>query len=160
VVAVRVVHLQNGADPYKVSEFIQRVWFLANCTHSSIVQFYGAVHAEATTVWVVMEYLHAKSVRELIRMQKQFNERQVATICAYSLLGMAYLHSNNVVLKSIKSSNILITETGDIKLADYGLNPWMNEVAMKTAPFDEVLEAAYNAPELNMNAVTSKVCFP
>lgn len=106
-----------------------------------------------------MEYCPAKSVRELIRTQKQFHERHAATVCAMSLLGMAYLHSNNIVLRSIKTANLMVTETGDVKLADYGLNPWLDEVATRIAPQDEVLEAAYNAPEVVQNNITSKVRF-
>jgi serine/threonine protein kinase len=64
-----------------------------------------------------MEYCDAGSVQDVIKIRKrQLTEDQIAAICAQVVHALVYLHSKHVMHRDIKSGNILLTESGTVKL--------------------------------------------
>ena len=69
-----------------------------------------------------MEHCGGGSVRDVLTASgAPLSESQIAFLCGESLKGLVYLHSINKVHRDIKCSNILLTESGGVKLADFGV---------------------------------------
>ncbi|XP_068031854.1 serine/threonine-protein kinase PAK 3-like [Anomalospiza imberbis] len=71
-------------------------------------------------VLVVLEYMDGGSLAAVVRM-KRMAVGHIATVCRECLQIMAFLHANQVILRDIKSDNILLGRDGSVKLANFGL---------------------------------------
>ena len=78
-----------------------------------------------------MEYCHCGSVASYVRKGNRLNEEELREIASCCLLGLNYLHKKNIIHrvsiltridgKDIKPDNLLISESGVIKVGDFGL---------------------------------------
>ena len=71
----------------------------------------------------VMELCDAGSVNDLqLICELEFNEEEVCDLIASTLLGLDFLHRNDVVHRDVKAGNILLTKAGQAKLGDFGVS--------------------------------------
>jgi serine/threonine protein kinase len=71
-----------------------------------------------------MDYCMGGSVKDLItKFNKPLTEDQVAGVLVGALSGLIYLHDRNIIHRDLKAANILLSEDGSAKLADFGTDP-------------------------------------
>lgn len=90
--------------------------------HPNIVEMYGSYLVD-NELWVVMEYLDGGALTDYLSTptgETRMNEQQIATVCKSVLKALAYLHSNGVIHRDIKSDSILLSTDGFVKLSDFG----------------------------------------
>ncbi|XP_045080139.1 serine/threonine-protein kinase TAO1-B-like isoform X2 [Coregonus clupeaformis] len=88
-------------------------------THTHSIEYKGCYLREHTA-WLVMEYCLGSASDVLEVHKKPLQEMEIAAITHGALQGLAYLHSHNMIHRDIKAGNILLTEPGQVKLADFG----------------------------------------
>ena len=74
-----------------------------------------------------MEYMN-ESLKSRIRTLGCLSEPTTRNFTRQILKGLAYLHSKNVIHCDIKAENVLVDSNGVVKLADFGLSIYQNEV--------------------------------
>uniref|UniRef100_A0A2H6N9P1 Protein kinase domain-containing protein n=1 Tax=Micrurus carvalhoi TaxID=3147026 RepID=A0A2H6N9P1_9SAUR len=72
-------------------------------------------------LWICMEYCGGGSLQDIYHVTGPLSELQIAYVCRETLQGLAYLHIKGKMHRDIKGANILLTDHGDIKLADFGV---------------------------------------
>ncbi|CAK9297137.1 unnamed protein product [Gordionus sp. m RMFG-2023] len=88
--------------------------------HPCIVEMYGS-YLVGEELWVVMELMEGGPLTDIVlRRATQRNEEQIATVCRSCLKALAFLHSQGVIHRDIKSDSILLTKDGRVKLSDFG----------------------------------------
>lgn len=80
-------------------------------------------------------------------------EIQIAYMCRETLLGLAYLHGMGKMHRDIKGANILLTEAGDVKLADFGVSAQITATINKRKSF--IGTPYWMAPEVFNNLYCS-----
>lgn len=89
-------------------------------------------HQEHTELWICMEYCGAGSVSDILKLRKEpLNETQIAAILNDILKGLEYLHVRRRIHRDVKSGNILLTDYGDSKLADFGVSGQLTDTIAK-----------------------------
>lgn len=86
--------------------------------HQNVVEMYRSALVEEE-LWVIMEYLQGGALTNIVS-ETRLSEEQMATVCEGVLKALAYLHSQGVIHRDIKSDSILLTLDGRIKLSDFG----------------------------------------
>ncbi|KAH8289220.1 hypothetical protein KR054_001981 [Drosophila jambulina] len=86
--------------------------------HPNIVETYSSFLVN-DELWVVMEYLEGGALTDIVT-HSRMDEEQIATVCKQCLKALAYLHSQGVIHRDIKSDSILLAADGRVKLSDFG----------------------------------------
>ncbi|ODV61398.1 putative serine/threonine protein kinase SPS1, partial [Ascoidea rubescens DSM 1968] len=148
IVAIKVINLEDTED--EISVLIQEISFLSQLRSPYITNYYGTfVHN--VSMWIVMEYCGGGSCADLLKYHKKLNEDVVSFIIRDTLKGLEYLHFEKKIHRDIKSANILLTNHGQVKLADFGVSGQITEHTIKKNTF--VGTPFWMAPEV----ITRKV---
>ncbi|KAK5886095.1 hypothetical protein CesoFtcFv8_017170 [Champsocephalus esox] len=86
--------------------------------HRNVVEMFKSALVEEE-LWVIMEYLQGGALTNIVS-ETRLSEEQIATVCEAVLQALAYLHSQGVIHRDIKSDSILLTLDGRVKLSDFG----------------------------------------
>ncbi|XP_008433166.1 mitogen-activated protein kinase kinase kinase kinase 2 isoform X2 [Poecilia reticulata] len=93
---------------------------MKECKHKNIVAYFGSYHRN-TKLWICMEYCGGGSLQDMYQVTGPLKEKQIAFVCRETLQGLYHLHETGKMHRDIKGANILLTERGDVKLADFGV---------------------------------------
>ncbi|XP_076153716.1 serine/threonine-protein kinase TAO2-like [Alosa pseudoharengus] len=119
VVAIKKMSYGGKQSNEKWQDIIKEVKFLQKLRHPNIIEYRGCYLREHTA-WLVMEYCLGSASDLLEVHKKPLQEVEIAAITHGALLGLAYLHSHNMIHRDVKAGNILLTEPGQVKLGDFG----------------------------------------
>ena len=121
---------KDAAIQTKLLMLANEISVMKKLSHANIVSYYFAERV-GDVMNIFMEYVPGGSLRQVL---DQFGLLGDAVASAYTeqiLIGVAYLHSQQVVHRDIKCANVLLTVDGLCKLADFGSSCYLDNIASK-----------------------------
>lgn len=119
-VAVKVLREQYASDPAFLARFQREARSAASLSHPNIVAVYD-VGTEGTVQYIVMELVAGRTLKEIIQEDAPLGAARVIHFGRQICEALGYAHSKNIVHRDVKPHNILVTEDGRAKIADFGI---------------------------------------
>jgi eukaryotic-like serine/threonine-protein kinase len=146
-VALKLLAEHLADDPTFVSRFRREALAAARLVHPNIVQVFDFGFDESHHQhFIVMEHVPGHSCAELLRDRGHLDVEQAVDIIAQACRGLDYAHRNGVVHRDVKPGNLLVSESGGVKLADFGIARATDQSSI-TQVGSVLGTAAYLAPE-------------
>ena len=145
-VALKVLRRPYADDKDFVERFKREAQHVAALSHPHIVSFYGRGETEDGTHYIAMEYVPGGSLKARISREGSLAPGAAATVTLQVAEALRFAHQHGLVHRDIKPHNVLLTEAGDAKVADFGIARACSAAAVTRTNF--VLGTAqYIAPE-------------
>jgi eukaryotic-like serine/threonine-protein kinase len=119
-VAVKVLSERFSRDRSFVERFRREAQSAANINHPNIVSLYD-YGADNGTYYIVMEFIDGKSIADIIHAEGPLLPERAAEIAADVAQALSRAHNTGLVHRDIKSSNIMLTSSGQTKVTDFGI---------------------------------------
>ena len=130
-VAIKIVRRDASAGEATRRRFLREARLAAAVSHPSIVQIFDIVEDPSGDA-IVMELVEGTTLADLLRR----GPLPWKDVCAYGrdiALGLARAHDRGLVHRDLKCENLMLTETGDIKILDFGIAKRLDPAVEGTA---------------------------
>ena len=119
-VAVKILKPDLAADENYVKRFQLEARAIAALVHSNIVQVYGVGVANGLH-YMAQEYVRGTSLQQLVQTHGPLDLKRSMIVMKQVAAGLSIAGQRGIVHRDIKPDNILISENGEVKIADFGL---------------------------------------
>lgn len=117
--AAKVIETKSEDE---LEDYMVEIEILATCDHPHIVKLLGAFYWDGK-LWIMIEFCPGGAVdATMLELDRGLTEPQIQVICRQMLEALHYLHSKKIIHRDLKAGNVLLTQDGDIKLADFGVS--------------------------------------
>jgi len=120
IVAVKVLKEEFARDESFVHRFKTEALAAASLSHPNLVNIYD-VGQQGDCYYIVMEYVQGQTLKELIEAEAPLPVEKAVDIAIMICDGLHYAHEKGIIHRDIKPQNILITDFGIVKVADFGI---------------------------------------
>src|SRR5438093_2028630 len=116
VVAIKVLHEQLATDPDFLARFQREAQVAASLNHPNVVEVYD-YGVEAGTAYLVMPFVGGGNLKERVQTRGRLPPTEATEIARQVLSALSAAHARGLVHRDVKPQNVLLTNTGVVKLA-------------------------------------------
>ncbi len=119
-VAMKVLSPTYASDPVVRQRFIQEAKIQARLTHPHVVNILNYLE-EGEDIFLVMEYVRGDTLEQRLQHVGRLATNEAVSICQGVLAALSFMHIKGIVHRDIKPGNIMFTDTGLVKVTDFGI---------------------------------------
>ncbi len=120
MVAIKILKPEFVKDYKFIENFRRESQAAASMSHPNIVNIFD-VGREGNINYIVMELVEGKTLSTLIQEKGIFKPREAVNIARQIAEALSHAHKNHIIHRDVKPHNILVTEEGVAKIADFGI---------------------------------------
>ena len=145
-VAIKVLHANFANDDEFVTRFNREAQAAGKLNHPNIVNMYD-VGFDQDLHYIIMEYVNGETLKEYITRHGRLSIDEAVKFTIAIAEGLEHAHTMGIVHCDIKPHNVIITQTGRVKVTDFGIARAMN--ATNTVMYTNSIlgSAHYLSPE-------------
>ena len=151
-VAIKVVRFFGGPEQRHREQFLHEARTTAALNHPDIVTIYD-VGTTADDDFIVMEYVQGNTLDRLLDKRGALDLAEVLRIGEHVADALAYAHDQRIIHRDLKPGNIILTESGGIKILDFGL---AKQLGRSNVPSDEAARGG-QTPRSTMSSLWGNV---
>ncbi|PIM99510.1 Serine/threonine protein kinase [Handroanthus impetiginosus] len=131
---LKKIRLSKQTEKFKRAAY-QEMDLLAKLRHPYILEYKDAWVDRGSCICILTNYCEGGNISEIMRKARgaYFPEEKICKWLTQLLLAIDYLHSNRVLHRNLKLSNIFVTKENDIRLGDSGLAKLLNEEGLPSS---------------------------
>lgn len=160
LVVVKEVATRAGRDAGYRERFEREAVLAARIEHPNVVRVYEAL-VDAEPYRIVMEYVRGGTLEERLAAASPLSRDELAQIALDVLHGLEAIHAARIVHRDVKPSNVLLTASGEAKVADFGIARALDETSSPrhgTRALPPSGTPPFVAPELLRGAPPTPAC--
>jgi len=145
-VAIKILHANFASDDEFVSRFKREAQAAGKLNHPNIVNMYD-VGYDQDMHYIIMEYVDGETLKEYITRHHRLSIDEAVKITISIGEGLEHAHAMGIVHCDIKPHNVIITNTGRVKVTDFGIARAMNSTNTVMYTNSIMGSAHYLSPE-------------
>lgn len=126
-VAIKVINPDLLTDSAVMASFKDEARITMQLSHTGILRFYN-FNTYNGCYYMVMEVIHGNSLRDILASNGPMDVETILQVLIQAARPIDYVHSHNVIHKDLKPENIVITESGEVKIIDFGTATLHNKI--------------------------------
>jgi len=149
-IAIKIKNSLKDKSLTHVSNMFFHEEFLSmqSLQHPNILRVLGVESYDYNFNGIAMEFIDGINLNLIIKENKSISERMIKNYTKQILDGLSYIHSENVIHRDIKSSNIMIVNNYHVKIIDFGMSKRVDGSHLPQLDENIAGTIAYMAPEM------------
>jgi class 3 adenylate cyclase/tRNA A-37 threonylcarbamoyl transferase component Bud32 len=120
-VAFKVLDRKHAQNTEAVKRFRREARSAASLSHPNIVSIHDRGETEDGTYYIVMEYMEGGTLEDLIQREGPLSPEMATEVTLQVARALSAAHESGVIHRDVKPQNILLSKTGEAKVADFGI---------------------------------------
>src|SRR6186713_2347507 len=124
-VAVKVLRADLARDPSFYLRFRREAQNAASLNHPAIVAVYDTGEERGssgeTLPYIVMEFVNGRTLKEVLAHEGRLQPRRALEITSEICAALEFSHRHGIIHRDIKPGNVMLTQTGQVKVMDFGI---------------------------------------
>jgi serine/threonine-protein kinase len=127
VVAFKILSDKLKSSTTAVEYFLREARASAALSHPNIVTLFDAGEQNGQ-YYMAMELVEGETLKSILQRRGHFPEKLLRYVTIHACRGLAYAHDKGLIHRDIKSGNLMLTKDRQIKIMDFGLAKFVEEV--------------------------------
>ena len=128
-VAIKVLRGDLAGDEKFVRRFQREALASSSLSHPNIVEMYD-VGEDNGNYYIVMEYIDGKTLKQLVKKRGALTLSECIDIMLQLTDGIDHAHASYIIHRDLKPQNIMIQDSGEIKITDFGIAMALNSTQL------------------------------